>query len=175
MEVLLGGQPAAEPTLLRGRGGVEDAIGLGGKLGSWVSIETVGHAATAPGTTLVHRMIHFKTKDLPASPASQTIPQSGRPCPEGHKSLRKRLWSVSSHCVPRMELAGVCGALVCPHTYQKKRPRSSLGHSIIEQAVRLCPSARSGKASISYRRPLSSQVRQEARHEALCCARDKWV
>lgn len=114
---------------------MEDAIGLGGKLGSWVSIETVGHAATAPGTTLVHRMIHFKTKDLPASPAGQTIPQSGRPCPEGHKSLRKRLWSVSSHCVPRMELADVCvGGLVCPHTYQKKRPMSSLGHSIIEQA-----------------------------------------
>lgn len=141
MEALLGAQPAAEPTLL-GR----EARCYRPKretLGSWVSMETMGHAATVPGTTLAHWMLHSNINP-PLSAAGQALSQPGQPCLMDHKPLRAGLLSVLSYCA--QSGAGRWVGLHGPPSIRS----GDLGtakdtESPSSLVVRQCPSARFGK------------------------------
>lgn len=88
-------------------------------------METMGHADTAPGTTLVHWMLHSKINP-PLSAAGQALSQPGQPCLMNHKPLRAGLLSVLSYCA--QSGAGrwvVLHDTPPPPKYQKWR----LGHS----------------------------------------------
>lgn len=86
----------------------------------------------------------LKTKYPPVSAMGQALSQPGEPCLTDDKSLRTGLLSVLSYCVPRMELAGGVSHTPTPNDLDSAKDTESLS----SQVVRLCPSTRSGKASV---------------------------
>lgn len=143
MEALLGAQPAAEPTLL-GR----EARCYRPKretLGSWVSMETMDHAATASGTTLAHWILHSNIKYLLDQPLFRLFPShvlwTTDPSKQGFCLCCLTVCS---------EWSWQVGGVSCPPPNIRRGDTGTAKdtESLSSLVVRLCPGDRSGKISV---------------------------